>query len=67
MMPTRPSKTLREMAEDTAKIESGGKGIACQVCGCRDLRVQTTRRQDGLILRYRVCRHCGQHRATIES
>ena len=68
MMPkSKPEKSLAEMAAETAKVEGDGRGIACPKCGCRDLRVQTTRRQDGLILRYRVCRHCGAHRATIET
>jgi hypothetical protein len=67
MMATKPAKTLRQMAEETARIEGGGRGIACPVCGCRDLRVQTTRRADGMIVRYRVCRHCGGRKTTIET
>jgi len=66
-MTEKPRKTLAEMAGETAKIEGGSRGIACRECGCRDLRVETTRRQDGLILRYRKCRNCGAHRATIET
>ena len=67
MMATKEPKTLREMAAETARIESGGRGIACPQCGCRDLRVETTRRHDGMIVRYRVCRHCGGRRTTFET
>ena len=66
-MTDRPAKTLAQMAADTARLEGGGRGIACPACGCRDLRVQTTRRAEGMIVRYRVCRNCGAHRPTIES
>lgn len=63
-----PVQTLAEMARETQQLEAASqKGIACPVCGCRDLRVQTTRRGEGLILRYRVCRSCGAHKPTIES
>jgi hypothetical protein len=34
-------------------------GIPCTRCGCRDLRVVTTRRKESVIERYRQCRHCG--------
>lgn len=58
---------LSQMASETAALEAHASGgIECRKCGCRDLRVQTTRRGDGVIVRYRVCRHCGQHRPTIE-
>ena len=67
MAKSKPIRTFAQMQQDTANIESGGKGIACRACGCRDLRVQTTRRQDGQIRRYRVCRNCGEHRSTIET
>ena len=66
MMATKPPKSLREMAEDTARAE-GKRGIRCPECGCCDTRVQTTRRGDGMVVRYRVCRHCGNHRTTVES
>jgi hypothetical protein len=63
-----PVQTLSEMARETKQLEAASRnGIACPVCGCRDLRVQTTRRGEGLILRYRVCRNCGAHKPTIES
>lgn len=67
MVKSKPPKTLAEMASETAKVEGGKRGIACPNCGCRDLRVQTTRRGEGLVLRYRVCRNCGAHRATLET
>ena len=67
MTPSKPPKTLQQMQAETEKVEGGTRGIACRVCNCRDLRVQTTRRGDGLIVRYRVCRHCGAHRATLET
>ena len=61
-------RTRADMAQETMRLEAAGqRGIACPACGCRDLRVQTTRRGEGLILRYRVCRNCGAHRATIEN
>ncbi len=66
-MTDRPAKTLAQMQADTARLEGGSRGIACLKCGCRDLRVQTTRRAEGMIVRYRVCRNCGAHRPTIES
>lgn len=42
------------------------KGIACQKCGCCDWRVRNSVPRDGEIRRYRVCRHCGNVRRTIE-
>lgn len=69
-MAGEPIQTLAEMAAETARIEAANnnsKGIQCPACGCRDLRVQTTRRGDNLVVRYRVCRHCGAHKPTIES
>lgn len=66
MVKSKPPQTLAQMAAETARRE-GAVGIACLKCGCRDLRVQTVRRGEGLIVRYRVCRHCGTHRATFET
>jgi hypothetical protein len=43
-----------------------GGGLACRKCGCRDFRVRDTRRADGFIRRYRVCRYCGTVRTTTE-
>ena len=42
-------------------------GLACSKCGCRDLRVYYTRpRRGGVIVRVRVCRHCGKRIVTRE-
>lgn len=61
-----PRKTLREMAIETQKAESGG--ICCPGCGCRDTRVIKTRHNvDGTeTSRRRVCRNCGNRITTIE-
>jgi hypothetical protein len=42
-------------------------GIACPRCGCQDLRTTKTMRvRDGMIRRYRSCRHCGRTMTTHE-
>jgi transcriptional regulator NrdR family protein len=42
-------------------------GIACPRCGCRDLRTTKTMRvREGMIRRYRACRHCGRTITTHE-
>lgn len=41
-------------------------GLRCRRCGCRDLRVDWTRRRNGRILRRRICRHCGRPMHTRE-
>lgn len=41
-------------------------GIACPKCGCRDWRVRNTQPTTDSIRRYRVCRHCGHTRRTVE-
>ena len=35
-------------------------GLECPDCGCRDLRVDYTRRGPGFITRRRRCRNCGR-------
>jgi len=55
---------MARAAEARAAQSKGG--IACPKCGCRDLRVQDTDPLDGMIRRYRVCRHCGHHKTTFE-
>lgn len=60
-------KTLAQMAAETAEANGGSKGIACPRCGCVDMRVQHTTRGDGLVVRYRKCRHCGANRSTVEN
>ncbi len=42
------------------------KGIACPKCGCRDWRVRNTQPITEGIRRYRICRHCGHTRRTVE-
>lgn len=58
-----PLRTMRELRAAAA----GQRGLECRKCGCRDFRVQTTRKGDDVIVRYRVCRHCGAIRQTIEA
>ncbi len=43
-------------------------GIRCRRCGCQDLRTTHTRRvRDGMIRRYKECRHCGSRLTTHEA
>ncbi len=62
MMKPEKRKTAGQMA---AKA-SGGAGLECSNCGCRDFRVRDTKPGVGYIKRYRICRHCGRIRTTIE-
>jgi hypothetical protein len=42
-------------------------GISCPRCGCCDLRTYRTMRvREGMIRRYRECRHCGRTMTTHE-
>jgi transcriptional regulator NrdR family protein len=42
-------------------------GISCPRCGCRELRTTHTRRvRQGMVRRYRECRHCGRRITTHE-
>lgn len=42
-------------------------GLRCPRCECCDFRTPTTvPSEDGIIYRYRVCRHCGKHVRTVE-
>lgn len=66
MTPSRPSKTLAQMAAETAKVE-GTRGLRCRRCNCADWRIETTRRHDGMIVRYRICRYCGARLTTAET
>ncbi len=60
-------RTLADMAQETMRLEAAARrGIACPACGCRDWRVASTRRDEGIIRRYRVCRNCGHHKTTTE-
>jgi hypothetical protein len=59
--PTIP--TMRELAAASA----AGGGLECQKCGCKDFHVLNTRKGHDLIVRYRVCRHCGEKRQTLEN
>ncbi len=63
-----PSEAMEDMAAETRRLQAAAqRGIECPQCGCRDMRVETTRRSDNMVVRYRVCRHCGQRKSTIES
>jgi transcriptional regulator NrdR family protein len=43
-------------------------GIRCPRCGCQDLRTTHTRRvREGMIRRYKECRHCGRRITTHEA
>lgn len=42
------------------------RGLECRKCGCRHFIVDHTRRANGMIVRYRRCRHCGQRMTTCE-
>lgn len=60
-MVAKPRKTLGEMAEEPEL------GLACRNCGCRDLRVYYTRpKENGIVLRVRICRNCGLKKTTME-
>ena len=65
-MADKPTLTLREL-QNRADAAQGGKGLECRKCGCKDFRVETTRRGENMIVRYRVCRYCGAKRQTLES
>lgn len=61
-------KSLAEMA---AESRAGSPfGIACPRCGCIQFRsglgVRNTRKVEGAIKRYRVCRTCGKTWTTFE-
>lgn len=46
---------------------TGGKGLACVNCGCRQMyTVATEPLASGVIRRRKVCRHCGTRKVTIE-
>lgn len=54
----RKRRTLGEMAQSAI---SGGDGIACPKCGCRDFRIYgTSAVTTDVRFRYKQCRHCGQ-------
>ena len=42
------------------------KGLRCTQCGCAHLPVVYTRQRANLIVRVRVCRHCGKRTTTYE-
>lgn len=42
-------------------------GIACPRCGCRQLKTTHTRHvREGMIRRYKECRHCERKIVTVE-
>lgn len=42
------------------------QGIECPRCGCRHLPALFSRRKGRLMIRLRVCRHCGKRVRTVE-
>ena len=67
MTPSKPPKTLAEMAAETARVEGGTRGIACPKCGCRHFEVIKTKPHDGEISRRKQCRNCKQRVTTMET
>lgn len=65
--PKYAGKTVIVKTPEEWLAEAGGtRGIRCPDCNCADLRVQNTRDGDGIIKRWRVCRHCGRRIVTNE-
>ena len=60
-------KTNRKPRISMYEFANRGRGLECRKCGCKDFRVITTRREENMIVRYRVCRHCGEKRQTLET
>ena len=42
------------------------KGLCCTRCGCRHFLVRNTKNHADEVWRYRVCRHCGLVKRTVE-
>lgn len=64
-------KKFKTSEEDANNLSSNAgakdqRGVSCPVCGCRDLRVIYTDKQDTGTLRRRACRHCGRRITTKE-
>lgn len=57
---TEPAQSIAEAGSKVAA------GLECRKCGCRHLPVDHTRRANGMIIRYRRCRHCGARTTTCE-
>ena len=58
------NKLLLQGVDPEGEPDEGG--IRCNRCGCTDLRVSKTIRENELVTRYRVCRHCGRSQRTRE-
>jgi len=41
-------------------------GLECRNCGCRHFSVEGTRIANKQIIRYRICKNCGQRMTTRE-
>jgi len=41
-------------------------GLECRNCGCRHFSVEGTRIANRQIVRYRICKNCGQRMTTRE-
>lgn len=58
---------FRTASEMAAGMEPGQPlGIICPKCGCKQVRVDTTRRVVAGVVRYRECRVCGTRWRTDE-
>lgn len=57
---------MSEANEPQPKKPPAERGLKCPVCWCRDFWVTNVYREDGSILRRRVCRHCGRVLKTVE-
>lgn len=54
------------LSELRNQMLSGPGGIECPRCGCHHMDVRNSIPKAGEIRRYRVCRHCGYTRRTVE-
>jgi hypothetical protein len=57
---------MADEPETESEHEAEPVGLACVGCGCRDLRVGHTRKYLNVIVRERICRHCGRKTFTRE-
>lgn len=57
----RKWRTLSE-----ARAERAKEGLECPRCGCRHFEVYRTIPREDVIIRERICRHCGRKMRTSE-
>jgi hypothetical protein len=55
-----PLKTVREQIAETQARQAVYFSAACPACGCKDMRLAVIRKNQGRMIRVRVCRHCGK-------